>query len=493
MKRQLYILTIVLAASAAGSQAFANADTRISSIRNVDELLLTPEISYNKEVIESPGWKGNWFFGVNAGANAFVGSPKGCTDLWGRIKPHFGAYAGKWFTPTVGSRVSFSGFRLTNADRISNDYWGLSTDFLWNLTNALYGNANQSRIGIVPYVGVGMLHNRQAQTIPFALSYGVMAQYGVTSRLKLTLEFGGKTTFSGFDGLGNANSFGGDNILSLSAGLSFTFGQNGFRKVINAKPVLIDNARLRETLAELYDENGRLSRQTSNDARVVAELKKILEIEGLLSRYGNLFASQPGKKKTDDRRYPVNDYSGLNKLRARLNGYHLPEKKQIYSSEDVDNLDDDLTGFIDDIFASGAKSDSISLSGKGMGKEGFALNDYLSLISSEKQCIGSPIFFFFKLGTSELTDASQLVNLDEIARIAKSYGLAIRVTGAADSVTGTTVINNSLGDNRADYIVSQLQKRGVGTSFITKINKGGIDLLNPDEANRHCRVELLLQ
>ncbi len=51
-----------------------------------------------------------------------------------------------------------------------------------------------------------------------------------------------------------------------------------------------------------------------------------------------------------------------------------------------------------------------------------------------------------------------------------AYGLAIRVTGAADSATGTTVINNSLGDNRADYIVSQLQKRGVGTSFITKIN-----------------------
>lgn len=63
-----------------------------------------------------------------------------------------------------------------------------------------------------------MLHNTQAQTTPFALSYGVMAQYGVTSRLNLTMEFGGKTTFSGFDGIGNANSFGGDNILYISAG-----------------------------------------------------------------------------------------------------------------------------------------------------------------------------------------------------------------------------------------------------------------------------------
>ena len=175
-------------------------------------------------------------------------------------------------------------------------------------------NDSQSRFGLLPYVGVGMLHNTQAQTTPFALSYGVMAQYGVTSRLNLTMEFGGKTTFSGFDGIGNANSFGGDNILYISAGLSFTFGQNGFRKVINAKPVMIDNARLRETLAEMYDENGRLSRQVSSDARVVAELKKILEIEGLLSRYGNLFASQSGQDKTGGWRYPVNDYSGLNKL-----------------------------------------------------------------------------------------------------------------------------------------------------------------------------------
>lgn len=519
MKRQLYILTIALAASTAGSEAFAYADTRIPYSRNVEELLLTPEISYNKEVIESPGWKGNWFFGVNAGANAFVGSPKGCTDLWGRVKPNFGVYVGKWFTPTVGSRVSFSGFKLTNADKFTNDYWGLSTDFLWNLTNAIYGNDSQSRFGLLPYVGVGMLHNTQAQTTPFALSYGVMAQYGVTSRLNLTMEFGGKTTFSGFDGIGNANSFGGDNILYISAGLSFTFGQNGFRKVINAKPVMIDNARLRETLAEMYDENGRLSRQVSSDARVVAELKKILEIEGLLSRYGNLFASQSGQDKTGGWRYPANDYSGLNKLRARLNGYHLPDKKNITTDEDIENKSDDSTDFIDDIFASDVSPDSISLSGNEVsndlsnklpnggldrsdksgnyrdatGKDAIDRNDYFSLISSGKQCIGSPIYFFFKLGKSELTDASQLVNLDEIARIAKAYGLAVRVTGAADSATGTTDINNILGDIRADYIVSQLQKRGVNTSFITKINKGGIDLLNPDEANRHCGVELLVQ
>lgn len=119
-------------------------------------------------------------------------------------------------------------------------------------------------------------------------------------------------------------------------------------------------------------------------------------------------------------------------------------------------------------------------------------NDYLSLLSSGKKCIGSPILFFFKLGTSDLTDNSQMTNLDEIARVAKAYGLHIRVTGAADSATGTTGINKDLGDSRANFISSQLQKRGINSSLITKINKGGIDLLEPDEANRHCKVELFL-
>lgn len=517
MNKQLYILTLALAASSVSSQAFAFADTRLHSTKNVEQLLIAPDISYNRDVIESPGWKGNWFIGINAGANAFFESPQGCSDLWGKIKPHFGAYMGKWFTPTVGSRVSFNGFQLVNADKNAQNYWGFSTDFLWNLTEAVYGNKEQTRFGLIPYVGVGMLHNKQAGTNPFALSYGVMAQYGLTPRLKVTMEFGGKTTFSDFDGIGKANRFGGDNILSLSAGLSFTFGQNGFRKVINAKPVMIDNARLRETLAGIYEENAMLSRQASNDARIIAELKKILEIEGLLSRYGNLFGSSTDNDKSMNRPYPVNDYSGLNKLRARLKGYYLSDKRNGNMAAGLDNESDEALDVIDQLFASDEDRDSTSMSGSGNtngvadnlsnsgsesgkddssnlnhGLNGFDKENYLALISSGKKCIGSPIYFFFRLGTSDLTDPSQLVNLDEIARIAKAYRLSVRITGAADSATGTTDINKGLGNDRANYIKSQLQERGISASLITKINKGGIDILNPDEANRHCKLELFV-
>ena len=92
-----------------------------------------------------------------------------------------------------------------------------------------------------------------------------------------------------------------------------------------------------------------------------------------------------------------------------------------------------------------------------------------------------------------LTDSSQLINLDEIARVVKEYGLVVKVTGAADSATGNAVINNRLSDNRADYIVRLLEQRGVDNKKILKVSEGGIDRFNPDEANRHTKIELHLK
>jgi len=114
--------------------------------------------------------------------------------------------------------------------------------------------------------------------------------------------------------------------------------------------------------------------------------------------------------------------------------------------------------------------------------------DYLSLIESGEECLGAPIYFFFALGTNRLTDASQMLNLDELARVAKKYGLAITVAEAADSATGTPETNNTLSTARADFIVAELLKRGIPAERIHT----SIDNHTPVEANRHTRVELRL-
>ena len=72
-----------------------------------------------------------------------------------------------------------------------------------------------------------------------------------------------------------------------------------------------------------------------------------------------------------------------------------------------------------------------------------------------------PIYFFFELGTDRLLNRSQLVNLDEVARIAKKYGLKVKVIGAADSATGSKTINDNLSRSRARFIAEELMKRGM--------------------------------
>ena len=74
--------------------------------------------------------------------------------------------------------------------------------------------------------------------------------------------------------------------------------------------------------------------------------------------------------------------------------------------------------------------------------------------------------------------------------MAKKYGLSVKVTGAADSATGTASINNMLSTARADYIAGELVKRGIPAESITKVHEGGISDYVPDEANRHTKVEL---
>ena len=67
------------------------------------------------------------------------------------------------------------------------------------------------------------------------------------------------------------------------------------------------------------------------------------------------------------------------------------------------------------------------------------------------------------------------------------------VAGAADAATGTADINNKLSASRADYIATELCKRGVAVENITKVSQGGISNYVPAEANRHTKVMLYMK
>lgn len=84
-----------------------------------------------------------------------------------------------------------------------------------------------------------------------------------------------------------------------------------------------------------------------------------------------------------------------------------------------------------------------------------------SLSQKTKVTIGVPIYFYFKLNTAKLVAKTQLVNLDEIAKIAKEQNLTIHISGAADKATGSDKRNRHLSIERAKYICKQLINEGL--------------------------------
>lgn len=442
-------------------------------VRNASMEMLEPiKPSYLENITSARIWNGNWFLGISGGTSAFVGSPLGCADLFDRIEPTLSVSGGKWFTLAIGGRVSFQGFKLKNSLLHKQSYKSVHADFLWNVLSHAYNARDQPKWKVVPYVGLGIIHNEDNGNNPFAFSYGVTGQYRLSQRIHLTMELGGTTTFKDFDGRGASNRFG-DNLMSLTAGLSFSIGKVGWKRVVDANPYIRQNEWLMEYASSLSDCNSLLARQHKEDAESIAELKKILEIEGLLDLYSNRLKNDE-KIKLSKKPYPKNDYSGLNSLRSRLQDNQWPD-----NSFNGDSIQD--------------KGSTENYKLGSSSKYQSSLQGYLTELSKGKSCIGAPIFFFFKLGTNHLTDVSQLVNLDEIARIAKQYNLNIRICGAADNATGTADVNRNLGASRSEYIYSQLLHRGIDKNQISEVNKGGIDTYTPKEANRHTSVMLFFK
>lgn len=465
MTKQLIFIFIMLCIVQAQAKAqSAQEDTvRYTSRHAAAELLQPTQPVYLDGVVLPMRGSGNWFVSIAGGTTAFLGTPLGCEDLFGRLKPSYSLAVGKWFTPSVGARINYSGLQFKDARLSTQDYHHIHADLLWNVLGGRYARQEQVRWSLAPFAGVGLLHHATNGHNPFAISYGVQGQYRISKRVSAMLELSGMTTFQNFDGYGRANRLG-DHMLSLSAGFTFHIGQTGWKRAIDATSYIRRDEWLTDYANFLSEENNRAKGRIDQDRRTLAELKKILEIEGLLDTYSHLF----GNEETDtEHQYPVNNYSGLNSLRARLRNRRWNGASPL--------------GRIDSI------SDSCRL---GSEKGNFLAADTTMLMYAGNECIGSPVYFFFSLNSDRLTDASQMLNLDELARVAKKHGLSLRVTGAADSSTGTAAVNDSLSASRAAYIATELERRGIPAGRVTKAGRGGIADHVPTEANRHTKVEL---
>ncbi|MDO4497412.1 MAG: OmpA family protein, partial [Bacteroidales bacterium] len=471
-RKSVFILMLSLASAVQMKASPSERDSLLQTSDTEPEVVTAPLTpSYLKNVTTGGGCGSNWFLNVQGGASAFIGTPVGCADLFDRTLPVLQVNVGKWFTPAVGGRIGFQGLEFKDSNLRTRSYQFFHADFMYNLTHGVRVNEQGlSRWDIIPFVGVGLIHNDDydascacvdghSDSHPFAFSYGLQGRYRLNNRLHLTAEISGMTTFQNFDCVGSSNRFG-DNMLNLSAGLSITIGKTGWKRVVDAKPYMAQNEWLMEHNQRLEEKNRYLSKLHTEDERIIAEYNKVLEIEGLLDFYGDRFKGK-GKEKLKCL-YPKNDYSGLNSLRARLNNRswdgdpnHLPRAMKKRDEE----LDKDSEKELNNLLADNNNE---------------AFEAYIQAMLSGNEIIGAPVYFFFNLNTSILTDVSQNLNIDAIAKVAKTHGLKVKVIGAADSATGTSERNQELSKQRAKYIEGLLLERGIDFANITTAYEGGI-------------------
>lgn len=251
--------------------------------------LETLQPTYLSNITESSNLGSNWFLELKGGVSSYLGSPIGCGDVFDRTKPVLQVGLGKWFSSSVGGRLGYQGLQFKNANLVTMNYQYYHADFMYNLTHNLQKDEfGISKFDVIPFVGVGIVRNVSAvpgsltcegKSIgnhPFALGYGVEVRYHLHDRLHLVGEINGMATQKTFDCVGTSCKLG-DNMLSLSIGLSYTIGRKGWKKVIDALPYIRQNDML-------------ISR---------CKMKREMVQNGV-----------SGKNK--------NDYDGLNSLRYRL-------------------------------------------------------------------------------------------------------------------------------------------------------------------------------
>ena len=192
--------------------------------------------------------------------------------------------------------------------------------------------------------------------------------------------------------------------------------------------------------------------------------------------------------------HPHNDYSGLNSLRARLadpswdgKGFRLPDIGTGLRFED---------GRIRPLARSSEKADPpvpVTSSAGSIQASDIALPPYLQEIGRGEEPVGPPVFVFFRLAGTHVTDSPQILAINAAADLAVARHLKVRITGAADSATGSPEKNESLAKARAEHVATLMEKRGVPRERMEVLSEGGTANYEPVSANRNCRIELFMQ
>ncbi len=206
-------------------------------------------------------------------------------EVW---KPFQGKLAlGKWWSPTLGTRLALTGFRgnhwslgdipypqdvITCDDykRTGHTSFTLSGDVLFNVSNIFMGYNEERLWNLIPFVGLGVSRNCYANSYAMGLDFGLLNTLRLNKRLAVNLELGWQRVEPSFidkecvpSQWGNhARRFYGEVGLTLNLGK-----QTGWQKAPDVEAVRLSyEAEIEALNAQLEDANAEIDRLTNGGA-----------------------------------------------------------------------------------------------------------------------------------------------------------------------------------------------------------------------------------
>ena len=189
-------------------------------------------------------------------------------------------------------------------------------------------------------------------------------------------------------------------------------------------------------------------------------------------------------------RRPVNDYEGLRSLWKRL-----ANPRWDGSTSGIGTglkMEDGRISPLSPPFSREEAGEPVTSSGSYAGENAESVNPFLEEMGRGEVPVGAPVYVFFPLAGTHVTDPGQLLNVRAVAEMAVAEDLRVRVTGAADLETGTPQKNGELALARAEHLAGMMEERGVPEERIEVLSEGGTSRYGPAEANRNCRIELFI-
>ena len=227
-------------------------------------------------VITNRFWN-NWFVGVNGGAQIYLGEFDKLMKYNDRISPALDISVGKWFTPSIGTRIMYSGFYTKGATKNKTfatkmfvdesqllykqkiEMMNLHADVMFNTSNLLFGYNPKRFYNMIPYAGIGcFIAWEKERNINYGIIGGILNTFRICPGLDLNLDIRGAIVDENFDN--ETGGFPKDGLASVSLGITCYIKKINWKRPSNGvvNNIDFDREELLNKLKTLNEENNSL-------------------------------------------------------------------------------------------------------------------------------------------------------------------------------------------------------------------------------------------